>query len=128
MQQWEYMTWRVNNGSFLLTLVIGDPANQELYANLLFPDAIVLVGERGWELVTAMQAANTYTLIFKRPKLDERWGTERCPSQVAVPPGHESLHPNALTSACREFRNWLNGMRSTLSGRCTPALAKGAPA
>ena len=68
MQHWEYMTWRVNNGSFLLTLVIGDPANHDTYANLTFQDAIVLVGDDGWELVAAMQAANTYTLIFKRPK------------------------------------------------------------
>jgi len=83
------MTWRVNNGSFLLTLIIGDAANQAAYASLTYPEAIVRVGEDGWELVAAMQAANTYTLVFKRPKSGVRGDDTRL-----------SLHPLAASLEC----------------------------
>jgi hypothetical protein len=126
VQQWEYMTWRVNNGSFLLTLVIGDRANQATYANLAFPDAIVLVGESGWELVAAMQAANTYTLIFKRPKDGLQRAPERRRTQPAASTGSESVDRSACVRVRRAITAVLNAVRSALATRPMADAADGA--
>jgi hypothetical protein len=128
VHQWEYMTWRVNNGSFFLTLVIGDPANQKMYAELAFPDAIARVGDSGWELVTAMQAANTYTLIFKRLKDAERHETARVHGQPATPSGGTPAHPKPCLRACRAIRRVLNAVCSAFTARRLTGVARGAPA
>ena len=126
--QWEYMTWRVNNGSFFLTLVIGDPANQSLYAELAFPDAIARVGDSGWELVAAMQAANTYTLIFKRPKLAERHETTRVADRPAPPTRRAPARPDPCVRTCRAVRSVLSAVSAALTGRWLISVARGTPA
>ena len=125
MHQWEYMTWRVNNGSFFLTLVIGDPANQKLYAELAFPDAIARVGDSGWELVAAMQAANTYTLIFKRPKLAERREPARVRSRPALPTRRDSIQPDPCLRARRTVRSVLSTVGAAITGRWLVGAARG---
>ena len=119
------MTWRVNNGSFLLTLVIGDPANHDTYANLTFPDATVLAGDDGWELVAAMQAANTYTLIFKRPKDASRRASEPHRTQPAASTGSESVDRSACVRARRAITAVLSALRSALTTRSVADGAEG---
>jgi hypothetical protein len=119
------MTWRVNNGSFFLTLVIGDPANQKLYAELAFPDAIARVGDSGWELVAAMQAANTYTLIFKRPKLAEHPEPARAQSRPAPPTRREPGQPGPCQRTCRAIRSVLSTVGAVLTNRCLVGAARG---